>query len=196
MPPPQTVTPDFQPPRQLLLIPQQLQPLLAQAKNYVTYLTPLFLSLRVSKASANPTCLFLLHTSVCPRDCEVSLVTLAEARGARERPTSLVPSPISLQSGGVSPGRTVPPTAQGGGCGALTACWDTGLAAFFSQPRSEGQARAASGWGALQRRPEQGAHGAPELGGPPSGRPGPGEARPRRGLGWARLLQGGCLSLG
>lgn len=86
-------------------------------------------------------------------------VTLAKARGARERPTSLVPSPMSLQSGGVSPGRTVLPTALGGGSGALTTCWDTGLAALFSQPRSEGQARAAPGWGALQRHPEQGAHG-------------------------------------
>lgn len=53
----------------------------------------------------------------------------------------------------------MPPTARGRGSGALTACWGRRLAALFSQPRSEGQAQATPGGGALRRRPEQGAHG-------------------------------------
>lgn len=127
-------------PQTLFLIPQQLQPLSAQARNYDDIPDSSISLTACIQASANPTFSFA-HLSVFMRPGEVSPVAW-RAGGALKGPPfhSSCHEPAVRD---VSPGRTTPPTAQAETLrSSPTACWGRQLAALFSQPHSEGQAQA------------------------------------------------------
>lgn len=132
--------PDFQPPRQLLLIPQQLQPPLAQPKTTMTSDSSVSLTACIQSFSKSNFFFFCTPEFV---HVTVKCHQLPWLRpGGHERG----PPPLSLQSGGVSPGRTVPPTAQGLSWLAGTQGWQRyspspALRARPGQPLAGGRSR-------------------------------------------------------